>query len=184
MSQQLDNHDLATKVSLRRYFLKKYHAEPPRVLDCCQGQGLVWRLLRREFELSSYWGLDLKVKKGRLRIDSVRVLGQAGWPEDVIDIDTYGSPWKHWLALLPNVRRPLTVFLTVGRGGPNRIRLGREEYDALGLTLGRVRGMSGSVTHRLSGLAMRYTLAEAHRHDVRLVEVLEAVTNGNARYVG
>jgi hypothetical protein len=91
-----DNHDPRAKLELRRYFLRKYHGDGlARVLDCCQGSGLLWGTLRQEFECESYWGLDLKRKPGRLSIDSSRVLAQPGWPQDVIDIDTYGSPWKH-----------------------------------------------------------------------------------------
>lgn len=112
-SNKTDNHNPAAKLALRRYFLRKYHAgERFSVLDCCQGSGLLWGELRREFSDCDYWGVDLKPKSGRLKIDSVRILAQPGWTQNVIDIDTYGSPFKHWAAMLPNVTRPLTVFLT------------------------------------------------------------------------
>lgn len=115
--KKIDNSNLTAKLELRRHFLRKYHAdEPPHVLDCCQGDGVIWKRLREEFPVTSYWGVDVKLKKGRVKLDSVRILAQPGWPQNVIDIDTYGSPWKHWAAMLLNVERPMTVFLTIGKG--------------------------------------------------------------------
>ena len=179
-----DNHNLPAKLKLRRYFLQRYHAGTrPQVLDCCQGGGRIWTSLARDFEVDC-WGLDLKPKKGRLRLDSIRVLAQSGWTQDVIDIDTYGSPWKHWRAMLPNVKKPTTVFLTYGTAGPNQVHLGREELDAIGITFDRVRKMSGAITHRLLPLAIPYCLSAASRHGLRIVEAQEAISDGNARYFG
>lgn len=105
--KKTDNTNLPAKLDLRRRFLRKYHAEDPaNVLDCCQGDGVIWKTLRREFTIAGYWGVDTKRKPGRLRLDSSRILAQAGWLQNVVDIDTYGSPWRHWLAMLPNVKRP------------------------------------------------------------------------------
>lgn len=111
MSIKTDNKDPAAKLELRRHFLRTYHARGPvHVLDCCQATGFLWRTLRAEFAVTSYWGLDLKPKKGRLQLDSVRVLQQRGWNQNVVDVDTYGSPWKHWAALLPNITQPKMHF--------------------------------------------------------------------------
>jgi ubiquinone/menaquinone biosynthesis C-methylase UbiE len=59
-----DNHSPRVKLDLRRYFLKRYHAagEPIRVMDCCQGSGVLWGQLRKEFDVAGYWGLDIKPK--------------------------------------------------------------------------------------------------------------------------
>ena len=185
MAKKTDNHNPRAKLELRRYFIRKYHADkPPDVLDCCQGGGVLWKELRKEFPVASYWGLDLKPKKGRLKLDSVRVLQQPGWPQNVVDVDTYGSPWKHWEAVLPNITRPVTVFLTIGRGGPNMIRLGREELLAMGMTITRVHQMSGAITHRLAIMAVNYCLARSWERGVIQVEAVEAVSDGNARYIG
>lgn len=43
------------------------------------------------------------------------MLTQPGWQADILDLDTYGSPWKHYNAMLPNLSGPLTVFLTIGQ---------------------------------------------------------------------
>jgi hypothetical protein len=179
MATKTDNHDPRAKLALRRYFLTKYHADdPPHVLDCCQGGGLLWKRLRQEFPVASYWGLDLKAKKGRLKLDSVRVLSQPGWPQNVIDVDTYGSPWKHWGAMLPNVVRPLTVLLTIGQwqmGTDSRI------IEALGL--GDL-SIPPGIAIKLHGLGLRYLLAQAPAAALRIVEAIEAVSDGSARYVG
>lgn len=189
MAKKTDNSNPTVKLALRRYFLSKYHGDGAAdVLDCCQGQGLIWQRLRREFALAGYWGVDVKVQKGRLKIDSMRILAQPGWPHNVIDIDTYGSPWKHWLALLPHVgQRDITVFLTIGSGGPGRIRLGREELDAMGISIERVKGMSGAITHSLIDLAARCCLGQCYRYGLHVIEAAEALTTESkwrTRYIG
>lgn len=183
MATKTDNSDPEAKLQLRRYFLRKYHAEsPPRVLDCCQGQAVLWRALGKEFPLASYWGIDLKRQKGRLCLDSVLVLRQRGWSENVLDVDTYGSPWKHWLALLPNVRQPTTVFLTVGvvRAGGGG---GLDRVAAKALGLGTLPVPQG-ISCKLHEVASTYLLTMSYDYGISLVEAVEAVSAGNARYVG
>lgn len=178
---KVDNGDLAAKLALRRYFLKKYHgrgASPARVFDCCQGAGVIWGRLAEEFELGSYWGVDLKEKKGRLKLDSVRVIGQPGWAENVVDVDTYGSPWKHWMALLPHVVRPVTVFLTIGQ-----LQMGTDKEILRALGLGALRVPPG-IAVRLHGISFSYLLARAFEYDIKIIEGKEVVSFGNARYVG
>lgn len=34
---------------------------------------------------------------------------------NVIDVDTYGSPYGHWFAALPNIIHPTMFFLTFGK---------------------------------------------------------------------
>ena len=183
MATKTDNSDPRAKLELRRHFLCKYHGDnPPHVLDCCQGEGVLWRQLRQEFSLASYWGVDVKKKKGRLKLDSVRILQQPGWPQDVVDVDTYGSPWKHWEALLPNTVRPTTVFLTIGlvRVGGGGV-LDRTAREALGLSKLQIPpGISG----RLHDIALPYLLTMSCHYGIMLVEVVEAVSTGNARYIG
>lgn len=176
-----DNGNLMGKLALRRYFLHKYHnggGTPARVMDCCQGSAVLWSRLRAEFKVESYWGLDVKPKKGRLQIDSVRVLAQAGWTENVIDIDTYGSPWKHWVALLPNVRRPLVVFLTIGQW---QIGTDRTILDALGIgTL----PIPPGIAVKLHEMSVSYCLTKTCAYRIILTEAKEVVSFGNARYLG
>jgi hypothetical protein len=112
---------LVAKLELRRHFLSAYHqnGEGIRVLDCCAGEGEIWQRLKSEFKVTEYWGVDKdrhKAKAGRLIMDSSRILAQPGISQNVVDIDTDGSPWKHWLAPLAHGPAKVTAFLTYGRG--------------------------------------------------------------------
>lgn len=171
MVRKTDNSNLPAKLELRRYFLRKYHGiEATEVLDCCQGSGFIWSRLRCEFNVRSYWGLDVKPKKGRLKIDSSRVLEQPGWPQNVIDIDTYGSPWKHWFALIRTIAHPTTVFLTVGQVATGTVgRLSKEAITAMGL--GPLRELLPAAFHvKLADFSMRCCLGA--RKEIAIVEAI------------
>lgn len=181
MAGKTDNHNPKVKLDLRRRFLHKYNAEPLRVFDCCQGSAVMWTTLRKEFSVENYWGVDLKPKKGRLKIDSVRILSQ-GISENVIDVDTYGEPWKHWLALLPHVNQPTTVFLTIATikigGGGN---ISNESKKLLGID--KLPSLPQSFCGKLSSIIPQFMLAKAKQF-ATIVEAVEAVSTGNARYIG
>jgi len=176
-----DNHNPRAKLLLRQHFLEKYHGDGgATVLDCCQGGALMWSTLRNTHAIKSYWGVDVKPKKGRLKIDSVRVL-QQGVSQNVIDIDTYGSPWKHWFAILPNITHPVTVFLTIGRvilaaGGRS---LSGIEKDLMHLPPSTPPGFGP----KLGDMAIDYALAKGADY-ATLTEAVESVSIGNARYIG
>lgn len=182
--KKTDNHNITAKVDLRMHFLKKYHPiGTARVLDCCMGSGQIWNRLRTEWTLAEYVGLDLKHKKGRLKIDSSRYLEAGGWEHDCIDIDTYGSPWKHWINVLKFAQIPCTVFLTVGRGGPLGVRLSNIEIDSMGIIMPTIKKLGGGITHNLSDLSIRSCLALCLK-TFYVVEAIEAINEGNARYFG
>lgn len=178
-STKTDNGNLTAKLDLRRHFLRKYHQdEPTHVLDCCQGSGVIWGWLRQEFPIASYWGIDLKPKPGRLKLDSVRVLSLPGWPQNVVDCDTYGSPWKHWEALLGNLTRPTTVFLTIGQW-----QMGTDKLILQALGLGDLHIPPG-IASKLHGRSLSYCLTRSCVYGITLLEAVEAVSHGHARYVG
>lgn len=182
MAKKTDNHDPRAKLDLRRYFLRKYHVDDPaRVLDCCQGSGILWNRLREEFPVASYWGLDVKPKKGRLKLDSVRVLAQPGWDQNVVDCDTYGAPWDHWLALLPNVTKPLTVFLTDGWCNVTAMTCHGFVRSALGLPCAVPQVLAAQVNKAIGPL---YALAESARFGVTIIEAVEHKNTHNTRYIG
>lgn len=182
-----DNHNLRAKLDLRRYFVSRYHvgenADPIRVMDCCAGSGVLWEKLRREFAVEEYWALDKRPKPGRIKIDSTRVLAQHGWSQNVIDCDVTSSPWKHWSAMLPNIFRPTTIFLTIGRGGSGPVALGHDELRAMGITMPSLFKLSGAIVHNLAELSVRYSLARANDFGLRIVELVEAVA-GESRFIG
>ena len=180
-SRKTDNHDPSAKLALRRFFLDRYHRDgTATVCDCCQGSGFLWRELRREYKVAEYVGFDVKPRKGRLKIDSARYLAAGGWKHNCIDVDTYGAPWRHWKAILKFAQNDLTVFLTIGlirMGGGGAMQ--HEALEALGIPKQTPCGILGG----LHDTAQRWLLGEAlHRFDI--VEAMEAVSNGNARYVG
>lgn len=188
-----DNHNPAAKLALRRHFLAKYHADtPPAVLDCCQATGRLWLELRKEFKLLEYWGVDLAPKKGRLKIDSVRILDQPGWRQSVVDIDTYGSPWRHWFALLRNCDHSVTVFLTIGivrifGGGTDLETLRVLGLDALFAKL-KARGIkapAGVTAPVRDRLGLDACISAASESGFEITECVEADNaGGNARYIG
>lgn len=178
-----DNKHLGAKLILRRHFLDKYHREgTPFVFDACQGEGLIWRRLRAEYSVR-YFGVDRKPKRGRLTIDSTRLLETGPLVYDVVDIDTYGSPWKHWTNLLPHVRKPTTVFLTVGAG-----RLGggidSAALDAMGLDR-LARWVPVTLRGKLAADSSAYCLGLALRFGLDVAEAREiSGLPGQARYYG
>lgn len=180
MDKKTDNHNLAAKLGLRRYFLEKYHADGlADVVDCCQGDGVLWGILRKQHAIARYVGMDVKKRKGRLQMDSARYLENPGWRHDVIDVDTYGEPWKHWIALQGNLKRPATVFLTVGTCSVGGSAMSPCVRQSVGLTDLKVpNGIAVKITRQ----AIPWLLFASNQ--VRVVEAVEAVSDGNARYIG
>ena len=181
--KKTDNHDPSAKLELRRWFMARYHSDGrARVVDCCMGAGLLWSRLREEFGAESYLGLDVKSRKGRLKIDSARYLAAGGWKHDVIDVDTYGSPWGHWMEILRNGQGKVTVFLTYGflcRDGFGGIS--KEVITAIGITGLHVPPSMGS---RLEPMTVTYCLGRLYGMGWRLIEAKEAEHHGSARYIG
>jgi len=178
-----DNGNLVAKLELRRHFLRKYHADgKASILDCCQGGGVIWSQLRSEFAVARYWGVDVKPKKGRLGIDSVRILEQPGWMQNVIDVDTYGEPWPHWFAVLRNLSQPTTVFLTAGK--KNNTTASNQVLGLAGIRFKRAKlplAIRAKLYGRLTDFAM-FTIPPS----VRIVEAAEAGMGRecDTRYIG
>jgi hypothetical protein len=173
-----DNKRLAEKIAVRQYFLRKYHGSAARVFDCCQGAGLVWKKIRQSFDVKSYWGVDLKVRKGRVSMNSVEVLRRK-LVDNVIDVDTYGEPWEHWLTLLPNVTQPTTVFLT----STSLCSLGMSNIVKQFVFGGQLQ-MPPSLYGKLWDYANAYLLTAPERHGLEIVECMESVNQTPSRYIG
>lgn len=181
-NRKTDNGNLAGKLHLRRYFMERYHADGSAlVFDACQGSGVLWAELRRDFDCT-YWGVDTKTRPGRLSVDSVRVLAQPGWTFDIVDIDTYGSPWKHWEQVLKNASRPTTVFLTIGatmhKGSVDAAALRALGLDEL------AHRIPESLKGKLSDFSVAYCLAMSYNYGWKVALAMEAPPNRRTRYVG
>lgn len=181
MDKKTDNSNLESKLNLRRHLLKN-HEGPMRVFDCCQGGGVIWKTLRKEFPVDRYWGTDLKPKRGRILIDSARVLEQPGWTDTVIDVDTYGEPWKHWLSILKNMGPAVTVFLTIGStgagGGVNMSNLQRQQIGLGSLSVPK------SLFGKVMESATQIMLGQIHNFGIEAAEAAEAAEGSHARYIG
>lgn len=180
---QRDNAETDGKLALRRHFLERYHADrQTAVIDCCQAEARLWSELRHEFDVR-YWGVDRVAKKGRLAIDSVRLLAQPNLPYDVIDVDTHGSPWQHWKTMLPNIRKPTSVFLTLGKAG-GLTSVDSAVLDALGLSRLRT-PIPNALRWKLDGLSVGACLAQALTWGLKISEAVECYPPApNARYFG
>jgi hypothetical protein len=175
-----DNPPSPAKLALRRHFLKRYHADTPiHVFDCCQGSARIWTTLQSEFTLASYWGVDVKAKAGRIQIDSRKILDQPGLNANVIDIDTYGSPWKHWLALLRNCAHSVTVFLTAGE----RANLGCDKTILFAMGLGSIEVPKG-IGSKLLKLSLPFCIGLADNYGFEITETVEAEQSGAGRCLG
>lgn len=183
---KIDNAHLESKLELRRYFLRKIveRKEPVNVLDCCAGDGVIWSRLRSEFPVASYMGCDKKPKGGpaggvRIRVDSRRVLAMSGWAHNVVDIDSYVSPWHHFAELLNTCRHSVTVFLTWSVGAMLRVCRAETEFIGLG-KLCLPRGLQVFLVSHV----LPHALASARRKGFVVGEVIEAFPQSNARYIG
>jgi hypothetical protein len=118
---------------------------------------------------------------GDLRTVLPVTLQQPGWTQNVIDVDAYGSPWKHWFAMLPNIRQPTTVFLTIG----STMFKGSTDSSVLA-AMGCVfkRDVPPAFLGKLSEFGASYCLAKGCADDTIITEAVEAVSTGNARYLG
>ena len=177
-SRKTDNKYLAEKVALRTYFLRKYHQDNAKVFDCCQGAGLIWKTIRKEFKVASYWGVDLKARPGRVAMNSVDVLNRK-LTDNVIDVDTYGEPWQHWLTMLPNIVQPTTVYLT----WTSLCSINMSSIVKRHVFGGELR-MPSSLFGKLWDYANATLLTAPEQHGLEIVECMETVNKTPSRYIG
>ena len=178
MNGKVDNKRLDAKLLVRRYFLDRYHSSsPPRVIDCCAGSGVIWQALRQDYRIRSYWGLDAKKSAGRIAARSERILECPGWQADIVDVDTYGSPWKHWAQILSHGPTPLTVFLTVGQVVMGASTLSAEALVALGVVFPTL-AVSPGLMAKIHPLVIPFQLTYLGRSDKVVVEAKQIIIAG------
>jgi len=175
-SAKTDNHSLTLKLDLRRQLLAPFSAAHPlRVLDCCAGHGRLWAALRGEFPVASYLAFDLQRRPGALRCDSARWLHDVPLTATVVDIDTYGEPWRHYFALLsaPWPQPDMLIFLTLGRGLGNMGAVSAESLAAAGIPP-KWSPLMPRASDVLRDLLNTACLSLCHAHGAQVVQSLRA----------
>jgi hypothetical protein len=175
-----DNSNLWAKIALRRWFLKKYHRQGvPTVFDCCSGSGKIWNVLRKDF-VCRYMATDLSPRRaGAIKVESSRIFDIPGWTFDVIDIDTYGEPWRHYEKICNTAANSLTVFLTVGSVTAFGGHCSKYIYKALGLPDDTPSTLAVQVGREMMDRLIWFPLGR-----LQLAECREIPTDGNVRYIG
>jgi hypothetical protein len=177
---QKDNHDYTKKLDLRRAFLNDFQKDQPlSVCDCFSGENeVIWTQLRKEFNVGKYFALDIKEKRGRIAMNSLDYLKLQKFNHDVIDLDSYGSPWEHWFEVLKR-GHSCVVFLTIGQ-----VRLNVQPKILL-REIGIDFKVPASFHWFLSHIAIPAGLAVAIRRGYRVEKCLEVLNpSGYARYFG
>lgn len=177
--KKTDNGNLKQKLDLRRRFLRKLSGDI-NVFDACQGSGVLWTILRSEFAIGNYLGVDTKYKAGRLKVDSKRIL-QTKPVADIYDIDTYGSPFEHYEILLGFIARPAIVFMTMGN--PNQVAMNPKATGSkvLGLPPRTPQVLAGKMSRILS---VKAWLTRPCANGTMPAEIVEVKSTGgeDARY--
>jgi len=180
----IDNSSLTTKLAIRKYMLDKWSQEPIRVLDCCAGKREIWTALQKDYDVKEYLAADVKATRGNLRVDSRRLVADKDVCSrfDVIDVDTYGSPWTHWESIIKNCGQDVTVFLTMGRSG------GQKAVDGAALEMLGLNGLDvpAGIRWRLADLCVSYCLTKCYDYGIILKEAVETRSpgSGGANYYG
>jgi hypothetical protein len=176
-SKKSDNSHLKEKLDLRRHFFRAYHAAPPRVLDCCHGDGVIWERLRSEFPVKSILGIDKKAGKNIIQADSLRFLRTFDLDYDIIDIDTYGSPWKHWREIIPKIKGPTTVFMTYGRPWI-------QADPVIAEFMGIPSQTPCSLLQKLGTIHISYCVAVSYNYGLNVVESIRCAHTHKIEYLG
>ena len=176
--KKVDNHNLDAKLALRRKLLAGQKLGKLSVIDCFSGGEVLWTILRKEFPVDEYLALDVKAKRARLKIDSLRYLQNQEWEHNVIDLDAYGSPWRHWFEVLKRGKSCI-VFLTIGNTVFKQKQT--EAIKTLGIDFKVPAGLQGA----LAELIFEQCLASLYENGFTVKAAFEALNpGGNARYIG
>lgn len=197
-TKQTDNANLEAKLELRRYFMRRYHPTGACVFDACRGDKAIWTRLQSELTSAPdtcdtpaapcrirYFGVDVKPKRGVLKADSLRILAHTDISRyDVIDIDTHGLPWKHYRAMLPNIKRAVTVFLTLGHALNTAGAFNDKGVaQVLGIKFPTLK-LPPAIIARVTDVAIPAFIWQCSEHGLEVQDFTEAERSQHARYFG
>lgn len=116
MKKATENSNLPLKLSLRQKLLDISGFEEYKVIDCCTAKGMIWNNLKKKYKVTSYLPFDTNPQlPGTIRMDSIKALNQIDIAKyNVIDIDTFGEPWKHYEIALNKLKSDTIIYLTIG----------------------------------------------------------------------
>jgi hypothetical protein len=101
---------------------------------------------------------------------------------DVIDVDTYRYPWKHWGQICKHASQGMTVFMTRGNCLVGGGQVDKAILQALGLHFSVQ--IPAPLLHALIDEALPAIFAQANNGKVRVVEAAEGSCGPHARYFG
>ena len=175
-----DNSSLPAKLNIRRYFLDKYATGEFTVIDCCAGYQEIWTVLRKEYPECNYCGIDKRKIEGVLHADSKRILS-TGMVADVIDIDTYGSPWGHWHNLIPNIKNETIVFLTIGSTGMRN--QSKQAMKIAGLQFSKLK-LPGTLAGKFDNIINMRNIKAVEQYSYVIVNEAKIIESKNVKYIG
>lgn len=181
MGGKTDNDNLASKLALREHFLDRFGGSS--VLDCCAGAGVIWEYLLLHRPEIEYTAIDDHGTLGAIPADSLPLIPILGRDCDVIDIDTYGSPWEHWVSVLRDTPpRPLTVCLTFGASMLGALTV--ESLKAIGMHSAMARTVPIGMHKAIGMLLPTYMMALPPMLGWRVEYHAESRRGKTARYIG
>lgn len=116
--KKTDNKQIDMKLELREQVLRRAGVKACRVLDLFAGRGEIWTAMRSRIKVVRYVPCDKTPRMpGTIRGDSTDERFLAAFDMrnfNVVDIDTYGEPWRPYRLLAERVVHPTVFFLTHG----------------------------------------------------------------------
>jgi hypothetical protein len=133
--KKTDNRSLRLKIEIRTKALAAAGLTHVRVLDLCAGEGDIWREMRKHVDVTSYVPVDRKPRAfGSIKGEALTIARAIDLTMfDVIDVDTYGSPWEIWLNLAQRIRSREVVCLTHGTTSQGGGDISKFEMKILGI---------------------------------------------------
>lgn len=116
------------------------------------------------------------------------MLAQVGFKAAVVDLDAYGSPMKHYVALLENMQSDVTVFVTmtttITRWGKSKWAFGGMDSETKRILGLKKLPIPPTLAAKANIFFGQNTLGIADRFGFNIGEAIEAQNIGNARYIG